>query len=173
MQIRKAIEADAEAIATVHIASLCEAYRALLPAEALAQIDAHERAERWREHLAEGVSVTMLAESGGEVVGFVSFGRCRDDDISLGTVGEVMAIYVHPDAWGRGVGSALMREALDRLRSDGFADVSLWVIEGNRQAIEFYERFGFVRDGSVRLRDMSATPTRIIRFRLCSGATIV
>ena len=116
----------------------------------LARIDARDRTERWREHLPEGASLTMLAESDGEVVGFASFGRCRDEDISQGTVGEVIAIYVHLAAWGRGVGTALLREALDRLQSDGFAEVSLWVIEGNRQAIEFYERFGFVRDGSVR-----------------------
>jgi ribosomal protein S18 acetylase RimI-like enzyme len=173
VQMRKAIEADAGAIAAVHLASMQEAYRTLLPAEVLARIDARDRTERWREHLAGGTTVTMLAEVGGEPVGFAAFGSYRDEEVSPGTVGEVMAIYVHPAAWGRGIGSALMREALDRLRSDGFADVLLWVIEGNRQAIEFYERFGFVRDGSVRHREIFGTPTIITRLRLRSGMTTV
>ena len=173
MRIRKAIEADAGAITAVHIASMREAYRTLFPAEALAQIDAHDRSERWREHLSQGTSVTMLAETGGQLVGFAAFGKCRDEDLSSGAVGEVMAIYVHPAAWRRGVGSALLREAVDRLRSDGFAEVSLWVIEANRQAIAFYERFGFVRDGSFRHREMLGIPTTIIRLRLRSGMTIV
>ena len=123
-----------------------------LPRRGVAQIDAHDRSERWREHLSQGTSVTMLAETGGQLVGFAAFGKCRDEDLSSGAVGEVMAIYVHPAAWRRGVGSALLREAVDRLRSGGFAEVSLWVIEANRQAIAFYERFGFVRDGSFRHR---------------------
>ncbi len=98
VQIRKAIQADAGAIAVVHVASMREAYRTLFPAEAFARIDARDRTERWREHLAGGTSVTMLAEAGGESVGLADFGRCRDEDISPGTVGEVMAIYVHPAA---------------------------------------------------------------------------
>jgi L-amino acid N-acyltransferase YncA len=130
--IRKASEADAAAIADVHLASMREAYRILFPAEALAQVDARDRTERWREHLAKGTSVTLLAEVGGRPVGFADFGLCRDDDVAPGTVGEVMAIYVHPAIWCRGVGSALMREALDRLRGDGLAEVVLWVLEGNR-----------------------------------------
>jgi ribosomal protein S18 acetylase RimI-like enzyme len=171
--IRKASEADAGAIAGVHLASMREAYRDLFPAEALARIEARDRAERWRGHLIEGTSVTLLAEAGGEPVGFVDFGICRDGDVSPGSVGEVMAIYVHPGAWGRGIGSALLREALDRLRSDGFAEVRLWVIEGNRRAIEFYERFGFVRDGSLRHREMYGIPTTIVRLRLRPGTTAV
>jgi ribosomal protein S18 acetylase RimI-like enzyme len=165
VQTREAIEADAEVITAVHIASMREAYGTLFPAEALARIDARDRRERWREHLAGGTSITLLAEAGGEPVGFASFGKCRDEDISPGTAGEVMAIYVHPAAWGQGVGSALLRQALDRLRSHGFAEVLLWVIEGNRQAIEFYERFGFVRDGSLRRFEMFSTPTTTIRLR--------
>jgi ribosomal protein S18 acetylase RimI-like enzyme len=164
--IRKASEADAGAITDVHLASMREAYRTLFPAGALARIEARDRIERWHEHLTRGTSVTLLAVAGGELVGFVDFGMCRDEDVAPGTVGEVMAIYVHPAAWGRGVGSLLMRAALDQLRSDGFAEVVLWVIEGNRRAIEFYERFGFAGDGSLRHREMYGVPTPIVRLRL-------
>jgi ribosomal protein S18 acetylase RimI-like enzyme len=171
MHIRTASEADAEVIADVHIASMREAYRGLFPAEALARIDARDRIGRWREHLAKGSSVTVLAETGGRPVGFADFGACRDQDVVRGAVGELMALYVCPAAWGRGVGFALIREALDRLRSDGFAEVVLWVLEGNRQALGFYERFGFVRDGSLRHREMYGTPTTVVRLRFRSDTT--
>jgi hypothetical protein len=94
LHIRKAIEADAGAIADVHIASMREAYRVLLPEAALARIEARDRIERWQEHLTKGTSVTMLAEAGGEAVGFADFGMCRDEDVAPGTTGEVMAIYI-------------------------------------------------------------------------------
>jgi ribosomal protein S18 acetylase RimI-like enzyme len=166
MQIRTASAADAEEITDVHIASLREAYRGLFAAEELARIDARDRADRWRDHLAKGSTITLLAEVDGRVVGFVDFGMCRDEDLSLEAVGEVMAIYVRPDAWGLGFGEALMREALTRLRSGGSAEVVLWVIEGNRRAVGFYERLGFELDGSVRVREMNGTPTTIVRLRL-------
>jgi ribosomal protein S18 acetylase RimI-like enzyme len=169
MNIRRATEADAEAIAGVHVASMRAAYEDLFPEGALAQMDARDRAERWRQHLAGATSVTVLAEAGGRLVGFADFGSCRDEDLSPGAVGELMALYVLPDAWGSGVGSALMREALCRFRGDGFAEVVLWVIEGNRRAVRFYQRFGFVPDGSADRREMYGTPTTVVRLRFHAG----
>jgi hypothetical protein len=101
MQIRTASPVDAEAITDVHIASMREAYRDLLPAEELARIDPRDRADRWCDHLAGGSSITLLAEVDGRPVGFVSFGACRDEDVSPEAVGEVMAIYVRPRSGSR------------------------------------------------------------------------
>jgi ribosomal protein S18 acetylase RimI-like enzyme len=111
----------------------------------------------------------VLAEVAGQLVGFADFGPCRDEDVSPKVVGELMALYVRPDAWGRGVGRALVREALGRLWREGFAEVVLWVIEGNRQALGFYERFGFIRDGSFRHREMYGTPTTVVRLHYSAG----
>ena len=169
MNIRPAIEADAEAITGVHIASMQEAYQSLFRREALAQIDTHDRTQRWREHLARATSVTVLAEADGHLVGFADFGACRDEDVSPGAVGELLAMYVRPDAWGRSVGRALMWETLERLQSDGFAEVVLWVIEENQRALDFYRRFGFIRDGSVRHRTMYGTETTVVRLHRRAG----
>ncbi len=166
MRIRTARAADAEAITEVHIASMRETYRDLFAAEELARIDARDRADRWRDHLTEGSSITLLAEVDGRIAGFVCFGACRDEEVSPEAVGEVMAIYVDPDMWGLGFGEALMLAALARLRSGGSAEVVLWVIEGNHRAIGFYERLGFKPDGSVRVRQMLGKHTDIVRLRL-------
>jgi GNAT superfamily N-acetyltransferase len=107
----------------------------------------------------------LLAEVDGRIDGFVDFGACRDEDLSSETVGEVMAIYVRPEAWGHGIGEALMREAMARLRIGGSIEVALWVIQGNGRAVSFYERLGFRTDGAVRIREMYGKPTAIVRLR--------
>lgn len=77
------------------------------------------------------------------MVGFASCGEGRDP---VGE-GELYAIYALPEAWGSGVGSALMTAALEALRANGFATASLWVLEDNPRARRFYEREGWTRGG--------------------------
>ncbi|MGA2259330.1 MAG: GNAT family N-acetyltransferase [Thermoguttaceae bacterium] len=169
VHIRPATARDADAITEVHLASMREAYRELLGADELARIDAQDRANRWREHLAGGGSTTLLAEANGRPVGFVDFGACRDDDLS-GSVGEVMAVYVHPEAWGRRFGERLMREALEQLRSSDLDPVVLWIVEGNHRAIAFYERLAFAWDGAIRHHEMFGRAVTVVRLRRYSGA---
>jgi ribosomal protein S18 acetylase RimI-like enzyme len=165
MQIRTASTGDAVAITHVHVASICAAYSGLFPTAELASIDTHARATRWHDHLASGTSTTLLAEKDGQLVGFIDFGVCRDEDLPPGAVGEVMSVYVHPESWGHGFGRELMREALARLNASGFTEVVLWVIEANRPAVRFYDQFGFVPDGAVRHREMYGTSTAVVRLR--------
>ena len=165
MEVRVATPDDAEWIAEVHVASIRAAYRDVFPAAALAAIDLRERAERWWQILTEGETTTLLGESAGEAVGFVSFGPSRDEDAEPGQVGEVMALYVRPTAWGTGAGGRLLREALGRLRLPGYPEATLWVLEGNRRAVGFYERFGFTRDGALKSREMYGVPVTLARLR--------
>lgn len=164
MIIRTANAADAESITEIHIASIKAAYSSFFPAEELARIDARDRADRWRDVFADGRSITLIAEADGRAAGFTSFGACRDDDLPQDSVGEVMAEYVHPEAWGRGFGRRLMQEALDRLMADDFRSVVVWTLDANRRAIGFYERFDFVCD-CCRRGTMFGTQTTIIRLR--------
>ena len=97
----------------------------------------------------------------GDIAGFVDFEAC-EDDVSPETVGEVVALYVRPEWWGLGIGEALMRDAMARLRDSGWVEVVLWVVPENRRAVYFCERLGFRIDESVRSFDMYGTPaTRV------------
>jgi len=66
----------------------------------------------------------LVAEVESEVVGFASAERTWTDEVELHT------LYVHPDRWGEGVGSALLYEVeawatekdVDRLVAAVFAD---------------------------------------------------
>lgn len=66
----------------------------------------------------------MVAKLGARVIGTISFGPCGDDirqctQGELKDVGELGTIYVLPEYQGQGVASALIKEMLDYLYSQG------------------------------------------------------
>ena len=97
----------------------------------------------------------LVADEDGQLVGHTGFGTNRDlyaeDD-----VGEVRSFFVHPSAWRRGVGRALMAGALAGLSELGFAHATLWSFADNRRANAFYEIHGFERDGAERTEEVWA-----------------
>ena len=166
MQIRTASQSDAEAITEVHIAATCEAYCDLWWADELARIvgDVYGRANMWRCLMAEGYSTILVAEVNGDIAGFVNFEAWEEEETPE-TVGEIIAICVRPEEWGLGIGEALMREAMARLRDGGWVEVALWVLEGDLRAVGFYERLGFRMDGAVRFLNMYGNPASRVRLR--------
>jgi hypothetical protein len=60
MQIRTATEADASAIARLHLSSYRTAYRGLLPDGVLAAYDPAEREHRWLERLNDPSRTTFV-----------------------------------------------------------------------------------------------------------------
>ncbi|HEX7246967.1 MAG TPA: diaminopimelate decarboxylase [Actinomycetota bacterium] len=60
-----------------------------------------------------------------------------------------LGIAVAADARGRGIGTALMAEAMRWARSVGVDKVVLSVYPHNRAAIALYRRFGFVQEGRL------------------------
>ncbi|HZD38988.1 MAG TPA: GNAT family N-acetyltransferase, partial [Actinomycetes bacterium] len=55
------------------------------------------------------------------------------------------------EGWrGRGVGSALLRAAIERARQAGAHKVALQVWPHNAAAIALYEKLGFQREGLLR-----------------------
>ena len=106
----------------------------------------------------------VAADDGGTIVGLFNAGPARDEDAGPATA-EIMMIYATPGAWGTGVGRGLMTGGLDRLRSAGFGDVLLWVLDSNDRARRFYERAGFATDGATKDDVVAGTTIREIRYR--------
>jgi ribosomal protein S18 acetylase RimI-like enzyme len=104
-------------------------------------------AARWRQRLADPSSQTetWVAEEDGAVHGWVTAGASRDDDARPGD-GELLAIYVDPDAVRRGVGGMLLAHGEARLRQRGYHGATLWVFVENTGARTFYERRGWMLD---------------------------
>jgi GNAT superfamily N-acetyltransferase len=166
IQIRTASKSDAEAIAEVEIAAKREAYCDFLPADGLARIvpDARTRAAAYRYLLAEGYSPILVAEVDGHIAGYVDFDAWEEEETPE-TGGEIMALFVRPEEWGLGIGQALMREAMARLRDRGWVEVVLWVYQRNRRAVDFCERLGFRMDGTVCNLEMYGDRAARVRLR--------
>ncbi|MEU4693936.1 GNAT family N-acetyltransferase [Actinoplanes sp. NPDC023714] len=162
MEVRSARVDDAEALAEVQTRSSREAYRGIMPAEHLDRMDVARRRRVWRDLIEndEAPAGTLVLEDAGEgVVGFVN--------VAAGDgLGEIRAVYVVPELWGRGGGRLLMAAGLERLAEAGYRDVVLWVLEKNARARRFYESAGWRADGTSRTDESRGVALVTIRYRL-------
>ena len=153
----KPMETEAELLgkAYVHWKSWHEAYAGLIPPEYLDGFTlsrCETIARKWTDNL-------LVAKDGERVIGFCGYGGYRDD--SLPDTGEIFALYVLSPYYGTGVGAMLMNAALARL--DRYPAVALWVLGDNGRAIRFYEKQGFIPDGTEQTVSLGA-PLREIRM---------
>ncbi len=148
MILRRAEARDAPALAALHVAVWRATYRDLAPTAAQAALDLPHRLRQWTATLASPAG-TMLAVSGGQVVGLVSHGAPTHP--VFGAAGEVRHLYVAPDWQGRGVGRALLAQARQALAQAGFPATALAVVAGNAPARAFYRAMGGVE--GARFRD--------------------
>jgi ribosomal protein S18 acetylase RimI-like enzyme len=165
LEIRAAEPRDAAAIAGVHVRTWQGAYRHVFPAEGLDALTVDERTAGWHRVFASGRQRVFVTVRHGTVVGFVSIGPSRDDDAE----GELYAIYVLPEEWGRGSGRLLMDAALAALREDRYGDAILWVLEDNPRTRRFYERSGWTVDGARKRERFLGVEAEEIRYRIELG----
>ena len=150
MPVRIATVADAPAVEEVRIRGWQTAYRRIVPDDYLDAlvVDAARRAER----IAEPGVTTLLAEEDGTATGMAVYGACRDGSGAV----ELYALYVDPDHWRKGVGTALLAAC------EGVT--VLWVLKDNARAQAFYRRHGFAPDGGSQVLDLGR-PVVEIRMR--------
>lgn len=166
--IRAALPENASDIAIVHVRSWQSAYQGLVPQPYLDGLDPVQRTARWEKNLSEtdfphiGI---LLAEADGQVLGFVSYGPTHDHDADPQQIGQIYAIYLMPDGWGKGTGRQLMTAALERMTEAGFNQATLWVLDSNVRARRFYEAGGWSADGSVVQDDSRGFPLTEVRYQ--------
>jgi len=164
MIIREADFRDAAAIAAVHHLSWREAYRGIVPERVLEELDLPRLAEFWTRTLGEAPWPTFVTEADSGIVGFCSCVPARDGDLERDRAGEISAIYLHPDSWGRGLGRALCRQALAALAARRCREAILWAFEANHRAACFCEAIGFRRDGGRKDHPDLGLP--LVRYRI-------
>jgi ribosomal protein S18 acetylase RimI-like enzyme len=177
--VRTAAHGDAGSIATVHVAAWQAAYRGgLLPDAYLDELQVSDRTAAWERTLASPApprSARLLAERHGEIVGFCVVGPERGDaptGADRPARGELHVLNVHPDAWGRGVGAALLAAGTEVLTAAGFDEAVLWVHPDNRRARRFYERAGWQPDDATRTEVVWGVEVPEVRYRRpLGGAT--
>ena len=95
-----------------------------------------------------GDMIASVAELDGHAVGNCMVGRVGPSASSESGHMGLLGIVVHRDYRGRGIGSALLRDALRQCRGK-FEAVRLSVFSVNKGARRLYERFGFVLVGHL------------------------
>jgi GNAT superfamily N-acetyltransferase len=91
--------------------------------------------------------LTVVAVDGDRVVGTAKMGPNRGGPGSHVSTASFMVAAAER---GRGVGTALLRFALDWAKAEGYAAMQFnAVVESNRSAIELYRRHGFQVIGTV------------------------
>jgi GNAT superfamily N-acetyltransferase len=106
-----------------------------------------------------------VAVDAGQVCGATWFGPARDADLDPARVGEVIGIYLLPEAWGTGLGRELMAASVEHLAAAGHSAATLWVLESNARARRFYARAGWAEDGAVQRSDRLGFPITEVRYR--------
>ena len=139
--------------AYVHWKSWHEAYTGIVSQEYLDKLTL-EKCEKMAFSWPDNI---IVAKENGNVIGFVCYG---DRGEEAPDVGEIFALYVLADYYGKGVGRKLMDVGLEQIKH--FSQVRLWVLKENRRAIRFYEKCGFQPDGTeMTSPNISATEIRM------------
>lgn len=149
---------EIEGKSLVHWQTWREAYDDLLPAN-YQETMTLEKCRFFSQKYPEN---TLIAMDGKKVVGFISYGNYRDETIQAG---EIIALYVLKDYYGKGVSKQLMHAAFVAL--DQFSEIYLWVLKDNKRAIAFYQKMGFTFDGQEQILKLGK-PVKELRM-ICSS----
>jgi ribosomal protein S18 acetylase RimI-like enzyme len=159
LKLRRAAPEDLPSLTEIH-AQVQELHRRARP-DHFREVETSVLEARLRELLTHPDTSVWVAELSGAVVGYlVSIWQLRAANsfcveqrwCLLDQVG------VHEDFRSRGIGSALLRAAIDEARSAGIEQIELSSWAFNRAAHRAFERAGFIpktlrfelRDGSAR-----------------------
>lgn len=137
--IRKALAADAPAIARVHVDSWRTTYRDIVPEEHLAKLSCEKREELWNRVITDPRQFTFVAEEVGRIVGFASGGRNRGGEADY--LGELYTVYLLQAQQQRGLGRRLTFGVARELAKVGIPTMLAWVLREN-PACEFYLKLG-------------------------------
>ncbi len=140
MEYRPAVAADLESIQTVARAGWHAAYDAILGQSAVETTVKTWYSETSLQSRIESANrVFLVAVDAGEIVGFVDGGPSSDGPCAA----VVSALYVHPNRWNEGIGSALLERLFERFQGADYDDVWLAVLADNAVGRAFYEAHEF------------------------------
>jgi ribosomal protein S18 acetylase RimI-like enzyme len=155
--IRRAILADLKEMARVHVSGWKTTYRGMVPDEILDHLtvegDIASGFGRGLKERQPGAEQFVAVTPAQEIVGYVR--ACPNRDSDLDFTGELEAVYVLKSHQGRGVGTALVREATRFLVSTGRTSLIVWVLLQNPYR-RFYEHLG-----GTLVRERIAQPHRL------------
>ncbi|MCM1522533.1 MAG: GNAT family N-acetyltransferase [Muribaculaceae bacterium] len=140
--IRPATVADASSIADIYAPYVEET---VISFETEAP-SAEEMARRIAEISSHGPYIVW--EQDGAILGYAYAHPWKERTAYCHTLETT--VYLHPDAYGRGIGVALMRRLIDDCRERGFHVLVACITSENTRSIRFHESLGFVKASHFR-----------------------
>ena len=152
MTIQPAAKDDLPAIAALYLHNHREAYRGLLSEDYLSGLTAETCTEKWAAALSCPREQLWVAREGDALLGFAA----GLPDEELPQTWYLESLHVAEDARGRGVGTALIRDAAEeeaatfeglreaarRAGEAGFTQMSVCIVRGNERAGTLYRKLG-------------------------------
>lgn len=120
------------------------AYRGIIPQKYLDSLSLNH----WTAFLKNSPFENFLLKDKGVYVATSSIVKARDP--KYGGYGEIVSVYVLPEYFNKGYGTVLFNRMTEILRSMELNKMYLWVLEENRNARRFYEKFGFAPNGDKK-----------------------
>jgi len=141
ISIRSASVADARAIAEVLVRSWRATYPGIVAQSYIDGMSTEAQTLRWQKRLSDGDLLTAVVahDPNGRIVGFAAGGRLRERHADFD--GELYALYLIPEAKGRGIGRKLLSEWALQAKSRGYNAAIARVFTAN-PACAFYEHLG-------------------------------
>jgi len=158
IEIRRARAEDAREYALCHIACWQSAYRGIIPDAHLDNMSNEIEARvAGAARAIEGMTDCSFFYAALEdrMIGRLIFGKSRDEDMP--DAGEIQALYLLGEYWDMGFGAQMMSYAIDALKNMGHREIILWVLDENKRARRFYEKFNFVFDGTKKEIEVGRT----------------
>ena len=154
MTVRNAEFDDMALAASIMIASFRMAFRELVSPETMDACTNPENCRAMLEHAYQEGKLHFLM---GSDQGFLCWQEAEDG-------AEIVAIHSLPESRGKGIGYAMLTEAL---RQIGNCPVYLWAFKENTRARRFYEKHGFSWDGAQRVSEFDG----VLEVRYRRGET--
>lgn len=152
MEIRPLKETDDMlAVSNIYEKSWKHTYTGIIPDSFLNSIPSGQ----WANGLNQPGRHSLLLFDNGKLLGTSAFCKARIEDMA--DFGEIVSIYLLPEAEHKGYGKKLINAAIEELKKRGFRKIYLWVLEKNIHARQFYEHMGFKPNGKTMCGDFSGT----------------
>lgn len=159
MEIRRLRpEDDRLEVARIYEESWRYAYKGIVPQDYLDSL----RAEQWVSNLDKEGLYHLIAVEDGVFVGTAGFCKSRFEEYA--DKGEIVSVYLLPEAMGRGYGKRLITAVLRELSEMGFSEAFLWVLKENLRARSFYKKYGFSQSGESLVHNVGGKDLTEIQY---------
>ena len=87
----------------------------------------------------------QVVENNEKIIGSVGIYKVNNDEC------ELRKMYIYPEYHGQGIGSTLMKNALQKAKALGFKTMTLQTNSVLKKALPLYQKYGFTIDESIEV----------------------